>query len=76
MDSWERGRFDETTLPDKEAFYSNLNTDDITGVYYRHAQRVFKTFNNKNLVIIRICMFRVIYYCLQMYSRLLELCVL
>ena len=28
MDSWER--FDETSLPDKEAFYSNLNMEDIT----------------------------------------------
>ena len=47
MDSWER--FDETLLPDKEAFYSNLNMEDITDFDYRHAQRVFKTFNNKNL---------------------------
>ena len=27
MDSWQR--FDETLLPDKEAFYSNLNMEDI-----------------------------------------------
>ena len=39
MDSWER--FDETSLPDKETFYSNLNMEDITDVDYRHAQRVF-----------------------------------
>ena len=30
MDSWQR--FDETSLPDKEAFYSNLNMEDITDV--------------------------------------------
>ena len=47
MDSWER--FDETSLPDKEAFYSNLNMEDITDVEYRHAKRVFKSLNNKNL---------------------------
>ena len=52
MDSWER--FDETSLPDKEAFYSNLNMEDITDVDYRHAKRVFnevalKSLNNKNL---------------------------
>ena len=35
MDSWER--FDEASLPDKEAFYSNLNMEDITDVDYRHA---------------------------------------
>ena len=34
MDSWER--FDETSLPDKEAFYSNLNMEDIIDVDYRH----------------------------------------
>ena len=47
MDSWER--FDGTSLPDKEAFYSSLNTEDITDVDYRHAKRVFKNLNNKNL---------------------------
>ena len=46
-DSWER--FDETSLPDKEAFYSNLNMEDITDVDYRHAKRVFKSLNNENL---------------------------
>ena len=30
MDSWQR--FDETSLPDKEAFYSNLNMEGITDV--------------------------------------------
>ena len=47
MDSWER--FDETSLPDKEAFYSGLNMEDITDVDHRHAKRVFKSLNNKNL---------------------------
>ena len=45
-DSWER--FNETSLLDKEAFYSNLNMEDITDVDYRHAKRVFKSLNNKN----------------------------
>ena len=43
MDSWER--FDETSLPDKEAFYSSLNMEDITDVDYRHAKRVLKYVN-------------------------------
>ena len=47
MDSWER--FNETSLPDKEAFYSNLNMEDITDVDHRHAKRVFKILNNKSL---------------------------
>ena len=47
MNSWER--FDETSLPDKEAFYSGLNMEGITDVDHRHAKRVFKSLNNKNL---------------------------
>ena len=37
MNSWER--YDETTLSDKEAFYSSLNMEDITDVDHRHAKR-------------------------------------
>ena len=47
MDSWEI--FDEESLSDKEDFYCSLNMEDITGVDYRHVQRVFKNFNIKNL---------------------------
>ena len=47
MDSWEK--FDETSLPDKEAFYSSLNMEDVTDVDHRHAKRVSKSLNNKNL---------------------------
>ena len=36
MDSWQR--FDETSLPDKEACYSNLNLEDITDVDYRNGK--------------------------------------
>ena len=39
-DSWER--FDETSLPDNETFYSSRNKEDITNVDHRHAKRVFK----------------------------------
>ena len=47
MDRWER--FDETSLPDKKAFYSSLDVENITDVYCTHAKRVFKSLNNKNL---------------------------
>ena len=47
IDSWER--FDETSLPDEEAFYSSLNMEDITSIDYRHAKRVYKEFILKNL---------------------------
>ena len=47
MDGWER--FGETSFPDKEAFYSSLNIEDITNIDYWYAKRVPKEFNNKNL---------------------------
>ena len=47
MDSWER--FNETSLPDKKAFYSELNLEDITDKDYAHAQKVFKELKLKNL---------------------------
>ena len=47
MDSWER--FNETTLPNKKAFYSKLFLEDITDEDYIHAQKVFEEFKLKNL---------------------------
>ena len=47
MDSWERT--DETSLPDKIAFYSELNSEDITDKDYAHAQKVWEIFEIKNL---------------------------
>ena len=37
MDSWKR--FDETSLPDKEDFYSNLNIEDITDADHEQAKK-------------------------------------
>ena len=47
MDSWQRS--DETSLPNKEAFYSNLNIEDIADVDYRHGETVLEYLINKNL---------------------------
>ena len=47
MDSLER--FNETSLPDKKPFYSELNLEDITDKDYAHAQKVFKKLQLKNL---------------------------
>ena len=47
MDSWER--FDETSLPYKEAFYSELNLADITDKDYDNARKVWKVLRIKNL---------------------------
>ena len=43
--------FYETSLPEKEDFYSPLNMKDITLEDYSHAKRVCKDFKIKNLVI-------------------------
>ena len=47
MDSWER--FDETELPPIENFYSSLSASSISPEDYKHAQKVWKTFNCKTL---------------------------
>ena len=47
MDNWER--FDETSLPDKDSFYSSLNMENIDDIDYRHGNDVFKKFKFKNL---------------------------
>ena len=47
MESWER--FDETSLPDKKTFYSELNWKEITDKDYMYAQKVFEKFNLRNL---------------------------
>ena len=47
MHSWER--FNETALPNKKAFYSELYLEDITNKDYTHAQKVFEEFKLKTL---------------------------
>ena len=45
----EREKFNETTLPEREEFYSNLNPEDITDADYMHGKRVCKDFETKKL---------------------------
>ena len=47
MDNWER--FNETSLPNKESFFSSLNMENINDIDYRHGNNVFKKFKLKNL---------------------------
>ena len=47
MDNWER--FNETSLPNKESFYSNLNVENIDDIDYIHGNNVLKRFKLKNL---------------------------
>ena len=46
MDNWER--FNETSLPNKESFYSNLKMENIDDIDYRHGNKVLKRFKLKN----------------------------
>ena len=48
MDTWER--FNETSLPLKKIFYSELNLEDISDKDYLHAQKVREEFGIRNLV--------------------------
>ena len=57
MDSWEK--FNETSLPSKKDFYSELNLEDISDKDYKHAQKVF--------------MFKQIHFYLLMFLKILEI---
>ena len=47
IDSWKI--FDENTIPPKEAFYSELNLENITEKDYEHVKKVWEAFKIKNL---------------------------
>ena len=43
----DREKFNETSLPEKEDFYSHLNMEDITDAHYADAKKAFKDFERK-----------------------------
>ena len=47
MNDWQK--FNETSLPEKEGFYSHLNMEDITDAGYARTKRVCKDFEVKDL---------------------------
>ena len=47
MDDCEK--FNETSLPGKEVFYSHLNMEDINDADYAHAKAVSKDFKEKKI---------------------------
>ena len=65
MDKWKK--FNKTSIPDKEAFYSELNKEGMTDEGYAHAQKVWKVWT---------CMFKAIHYCLQICLKTLEINIL
>ena len=72
MDNLER--FDETSLPDKESFYSSLNMENIDDIDYRHGNNVFKKFKLKNLGEYYDLYVQSDIYYLLMYFKTLEVC--
>ena len=47
MDDWQK--FNETSLPEEEDFYSHLNIEDINDAHYAHAKQACEDFEIKNL---------------------------
>ena len=45
----DQGKFNETSLPEKEEFCNHLNMEGITDADYKQAKRVCKYFKVKNL---------------------------
>ena len=68
-------KFNETSLPEKEEFYSNLNIEDITDADYMHAKRDFKDFEIKNLGEHHDLDLKVIHYFRLMFLKTLEKCI-
>ena len=42
MDDWRK--FNETSLPEKEGFYSRLNMEDVTDANYAYTKEFVSTF--------------------------------
>ena len=47
MDGWEK--FDETSMPPKEAYYSKQNEEGISGADYAHVQKLWEVFKIKHM---------------------------
>ena len=73
MDEWEK--FNETSLPEKEEFYSNLNMEVITNSDYLHTKRVCKDFEIKNLGEYHDLYLKSIHYFLLIFPKTSEKCV-
>ena len=63
-------RFNETQLPSKEEFYSNLSDSDITDDDFVHAQKVWEHFGMKTSENIMICISRQTFFFLQMFLKI------
>ena len=74
IDSWER--FDENTILSKEAFYSQVNLENIIDKDYEHVKKVWEAFEIKDHGEYHDLYVQCDHYCLLMYLKILELSVL
>ena len=68
--------FDEKTVPNKEVFYSELNLENIADKDYEHVKKVWETFEIKHLGEYNDLYVQCDTFFLQMYLKVLEICVL
>ena len=59
-------KFNETALPEKEEFYSNMNMEDITDADYMHGKEFVKPYHDLYLI----------HYLWMMFLKTLENCFL
>ena len=71
INSWKR--FDENTIPPKEAFYRELNLENITDKDYEYVKKVWEALEIKNLGEYHVYMLNKIHFCLLMYLKTLEI---
>ena len=74
MNDWEN--FNETSLPEKEDFWSQLNMKYLTDEDCTHTKIVCKGFKIKYLGEYHDLIFKAINYCFLMYLRTSEICTL
>ena len=59
----------ETSLSEKEEFYSNLNIEYIADTDYMQAKRVYKVFEVKSSINIMICILKLMHYIELMFLK-------
>ena len=65
----EQEKSNETSLSEKEEFYSNLNIEYIADTDYMHAKRVYKVFEVKSSINIMICILKLMHYIELMFLK-------
>ena len=65
-------KLNETSLPEKEEFYSNLNIEDITDANYIHTKGFYKDFETNNLDEYHDLYLKMIHYFKMMFLKILE----